>query len=139
MFNTKLRKVRLSSIAAIGAIGLAGGLLAACSSPSNEPAPVVSAVSAQAVVEHEETAAPMSHDDMHADAAAAQSAEAALYGTMRELWADHMQWTYATVKDFFHNQDALPATLDRLLQNQVDLGDAIASFYGEEAGAALTT
>ncbi|MCB1273603.1 MAG: hypothetical protein KDB25_04305 [Leucobacter sp.] len=75
---------------------------------------------------------------MHAEASANQGAQAALYGAMRTLWADHMQWTYATVKDFFHNQDALQATLDRLLQNQADIGNAVAGFYGDEAGAKLT-
>jgi hypothetical protein len=57
---------------------------------------------------------------------------------MRELWSDHMQWTYATVDAFFHNADALQPTLDRLLSNQVDLGAAIVPFYGQEAGDQLT-
>ncbi|MGH9084263.1 MAG: hypothetical protein ACRDYW_02325 [Acidimicrobiales bacterium] len=57
---------------------------------------------------------------------------------MRALWSDHMQWTYATVDAFFHNADALPPTLDRLLANQADIGAAIAPFYGQEAGDQLT-
>ena len=57
---------------------------------------------------------------------------------MRTLWSDHMQWTYATVDSFFHNQDALPATLARLLRNQEEIGAAIVPFFGQEAGDQLT-
>lgn len=57
---------------------------------------------------------------------------------MRELWSDHMQWTYATVDAFFHNGDALQPTLDRLLANQADIGAAIVPFYGQAAGDQLT-
>lgn len=57
---------------------------------------------------------------------------------MRELWSDHMQWTYATVDSFFHNPSAVQPTLDRLLRNQSDIGNAIKPFYGDAAGNALT-
>ncbi|MCC6687337.1 MAG: hypothetical protein IT205_10190 [Fimbriimonadaceae bacterium] len=59
---------------------------------------------------------------------------AAFQMAVRDLFADHMQWTYATVDAFFHNPDALKPTLGRLLQNQKDLGAAIVPFYGKEAG-----
>lgn len=65
-----------------------------------------------------------------------------LRDAMRGLWVDHMQWTYATVDSFFHNQASLQAHLDRLLQNQKDIGAAVATYYGKEAGdnmAALLT
>ena len=65
-------------------------------------------------------------------------AEVALRNGMRNLWSDHMQWTYATVDAFFHNQAALQPTLERLLQNQEDIGNAIKPYYGEEAGDKLT-
>lgn len=61
---------------------------------------------------------------------------------MHSLCSDHMQWTYATVDAFFHNQDQLQANLTRLLQNQKDLGAAIVPYYGQAAGdklAALLT
>ena len=61
-----------------------------------------------------------------------------LHGAMRELWSDHMQWTYATVDAFFHNPDAVQAHLDRLLKNQADTGMAIAPYYGDEAAKQLT-
>jgi hypothetical protein len=65
-----------------------------------------------------------------------------LHTAMQKLWADHMIWTYVTVDAFFHNQTALQPSLDRLLQNQKDIGAAIVPFYGQAAGnrlAALLT
>jgi len=63
-------------------------------------------------------------------------------GAMRQLWADHMQWTFATVDAYFHNTAGVSAQLDRLLQNQQDIGAAIVPYYGQAAGdqlAALLT
>lgn len=56
---------------------------------------------------------------------------------MRELWTDHMQWTFLTVNAFFHNPDAVQAYLDRLLQNQREIGAAFVPFYGQETGQRL--
>jgi hypothetical protein len=61
-----------------------------------------------------------------------------LHTAMQQLWSDHMVWTYATVDAFFHNQAALQPSLDRLLQNQKDIGAAIVPVYGKEAGDKLT-
>jgi hypothetical protein len=61
---------------------------------------------------------------------------------LRQLWSDHMQWTYSTVEAFFHQNDQLEPRLNRLLQNQKDLGAAIVPYYGQAAGdqlAALLT
>jgi hypothetical protein len=63
---------------------------------------------------------------------------AALAAAMRTLWDQHMEWTYATVDDFFHNPAAVGPTLDRLLQNQRDIGAAFAVYYGQAAGNELT-
>ncbi len=60
-----------------------------------------------------------------------------LRGAMQKLWADHMQWTFSTVDAFFNNQKGLQANLDRLLQNQKDIGTAIFPYYGQAAGDAL--
>ena len=60
---------------------------------------------------------------------------------MRELWEDHIVWTRqfivsaATLPE--GQLDDLGPTAERLLRNQDDIGDAIATFYGEEAGDAL--
>lgn len=64
--------------------------------------------------------------------------QVALYTAMHTLWAQHMEWTYATVDAFFHNQKALTPTLNRLLANQRDIGDAVAAYYGRDAGNQLT-
>ncbi|HOZ97182.1 MAG TPA: hypothetical protein PKY86_01560 [Niabella sp.] len=61
-----------------------------------------------------------------------------LNNAMHKLWADHMQWTYATVDAYFNNTDALQSNLNRLLQNQKDIGAAIAPFYGSAAGNQLS-
>jgi hypothetical protein len=65
-------------------------------------------------------------------------AQIGLNSAMRDLWTDHMQWTWSTVDAFFHNQDGLQPQLDRLLANQADIGSAIVPFYGQDAGDQLT-
>jgi hypothetical protein len=67
-----------------------------------------------------------------------KTARTALYAAMRQLWAQHVHWTYSTVEAFFHNPAALQATQDRLLRNQHDIGNAIAPYYGRAAADELT-
>ncbi|WP_173924109.1 hypothetical protein [Agromyces sp. Marseille-P2726] len=74
----------------------------------------------------------------HADPAVDVSAQTALHRAMRTLWIQHMEWTYATVVAFADESPALQPTIERLLRNQVDIGDAVAPFYGERAAAQLT-
>ena len=66
----------------------------------------------------------------------------AFHDTMRKLWEDHITWTRMVIVGFLADPDAtlpdLQASVDRLLQNQVDIGNAIKPFYGEEAGNQLT-
>ena len=56
---------------------------------------------------------------------------------MRKLWSDHMHWTLTTVDAFFNEPKQLESKLNRLLQNQKEIGAAIVPFYGQAAGDKL--
>ena len=80
-----------------------------------------------------------------ADASAADanavSSRAAFHDAMRQLWEDHVTWTRLVIVSAATLPDPLPdlnPTVQRLLRNQDDIGDAIKPFYGEAAGEELT-
>jgi gas vesicle protein len=58
--------------------------------------------------------------------------------TMRKLWEDHITWTRLAILDIFENDAETNATVQRLLQNQVDIGNAVKPYYGDAAGNQLT-
>lgn len=58
---------------------------------------------------------------------------------MRKLWEDHITWTRLVIVAFAADLPELNLTLTRLLQNQVDIGNAVKPFYGEAAGNLLTS
>jgi len=60
-----------------------------------------------------------------------------LNSAMKDLWNAHMYWTLITVDAFYNDPKGLGAKLDRLLQNQKDIGNAIVPYYGKEAGDKL--
>ena len=66
------------------------------------------------------------------------SLELSFHDTMRRLWEDHVTWTRLFIVSFVHDLPDLDETTDRLLRNQVDLGDAIEPYYGDAAGERLT-
>lgn len=66
------------------------------------------------------------------------ASENALYKGMQTLWQQHMEWTYATIASFAVGSPGYQATVERLLANQDDIGNAIKPFYGDAAGDALT-
>jgi hypothetical protein len=120
-----ITSVAITVIGMLGAVGLAG-----CSTTGTE-AVVAGAGSAQ-----------VGSMQMSQPSAEAASKQIALYTTMSHLWAQHMEWTYATVVAFAQGSPALTPSLNRILQNQTDIGDAVKPFYGDKAGdqlAALLT
>ncbi|MEP6995272.1 MAG: hypothetical protein ABI968_12170 [Acidobacteriota bacterium] len=61
-----------------------------------------------------------------------------LQAGMRKLWEDHITWTRLFIVSALGDLPDKAATTDRLLQNQVDIGNAIKPFYGDAAGDKLT-
>ena len=61
-----------------------------------------------------------------------------LRADMRKLWEDHVTWTRVYIISAVANLDDQKAAADRLLRNQVDIGNAIKPYYGAAAGNALT-
>jgi hypothetical protein len=62
-----------------------------------------------------------------------------LHDQMRKLWEDHIVWTRLAIVSFAEGSADLEPTLNRLLRNQDDIGDAIKPFYGRKAGDRLTS
>jgi hypothetical protein len=116
------RTTRGSAVAAVAALALSGSVLSACASAEAQDTGHASSASVHANAKH----------------AKDSSAVTALHSAMRTLWAQHMEWTYATVVAFAGDSPALQATMTRLLRNQSDIGTAVAGYYGPAAGTQLT-
>lgn len=61
-----------------------------------------------------------------------------LHDAMRKLWSDHVFWTRLYIVEAASNNPASQTTLNRLMRNQEDIGNAVATYYGAAAGAKLT-
>ena len=86
--------------------------------------------------------APSNHPADAATGHGAVAARAAFQDAMRKLWEDHIVWT----RQYIVSAATLPGdladigpTTDRLLANQTDIGNALGQFYGDAAGAAVTS
>src|SRR5512141_3276206 len=62
----------------------------------------------------------------------------AFHDGMRKLWEDHITWTRLYIVSAASDLPDKGLTAQRLLQNQVDIGNAIKPFYGDAAGNQLT-
>ena len=64
--------------------------------------------------------------------------KASFHDAMRRLWADHVAYTRLFIVNAAAGSADTNATTQRLLQNQTDIGNAAAEFYGRDAGNKLT-
>lgn len=66
------------------------------------------------------------------------ASKAAFHDAMRKLWEDHVTWTRLFIISAAAGLPDKDVTTQRLLQNQTDIGNAVAEFYGADAGNKLT-
>ena len=116
MKTARIPRVRPMYLAAIVALAIAGAAFAGTSGAH--------------------THAAAAHD--HGGATALNTRQAAFHDGMRKLWEDHVTWTRLAIVSFAGDLPDLPATENRLLQNQTDIGNAIKPYYGRAAGNRLT-
>jgi hypothetical protein len=64
--------------------------------------------------------------------------KASFHDGMRKLWSDHIAYTRLFIVSAASGSADKDATTQRLLQNQTDIGNAVAGFYGRDAGNKLT-
>ena len=69
---------------------------------------------------------------------AAPSTRMAFHDAMRTLWVQHVEWTRMYIISAAAGLPDKDATTQRLLQNQTDIGNAAAEYYGRAAGDKLT-
>jgi len=60
-----------------------------------------------------------------------------LKADMQKVWIDHTIWTRAYIVSAISNRADQKAVLDRLLQNQQDIGNLFKPYYGEAMGNRL--
>ena len=65
--------------------------------------------------------------------------QADFQAAMHKLWVDHITWTRLFIVSAAADLPDKNATTNRLLQNQVDIGNAVKPYYGDAAGNQLTT
>src|SRR5256714_4670338 len=64
---------------------------------------------------------------------------ASFHDAMRKLWEDHVTWTRLYIVSAAAGLPDAKLTAQRLLDNQRDIGNAVAEFYGKDAGDKLTS
>jgi hypothetical protein len=71
--------------------------------------------------------------------AMAMSPSATLHCDMRKLWSDHVFWTRDYIVAAANGDGSAQTVAGRLLRNQEDIGNAIKTYYGADAGNKLTS
>lgn len=66
------------------------------------------------------------------------ASKAELHDNMRRLWEDHVTWTRLFIVSTVAGLPDAKPTTERLLKNQEDIGAAVGSYYGKDAGNKLT-
>lgn len=61
-----------------------------------------------------------------------------LHQDMRKLWTDHTVWTRDYIIAAVDDKPDAMAAANRLMKNQEDIGNAVATYYGAPAGQQLT-
>jgi hypothetical protein len=82
--------------------------------------------------------AAMPADSMSAAKAATTPKAIALHDAMRSLWQAHGTWTERAIVDYVGELPDANLAIERLLQNQSEIGDAVKPYYGAKGGAKLT-
>ena len=67
------------------------------------------------------------------------SSDTDLLKSMYKLWAEHVVWTRLFIMASFNDAPNLKLVTNRLLKNQIDLGNSIVPYYGGTAGSKLTS
>jgi hypothetical protein len=79
-------------------------------------------------------------DSTTMDKSATQRTDAQnLHTAMRKLWEDHITWTRNVIFCLVDNLPGADQAVKRLLQNQDDIGKAVSSYYGDDAGKKLAS
>lgn len=115
----KIKRVILKQFAPL----LAAGLLLTVSVPGASAAKSPSAQATARAVQTNDTVS---------------AKQIAFRNAMRKLWEDHITWTRLFIVSAAANLPDKGPTTDRLLQNQVEIGNAVKPYYGDAAGEKLT-
>ncbi|HVB43703.1 MAG TPA: hypothetical protein VNF47_13500 [Streptosporangiaceae bacterium] len=67
------------------------------------------------------------------------ASQVAFHDQMRKLWEDHVTWTRLAIVTFAAGSAGFNASATRLLQNQIDIGNEFAQFYGTTDGQKLAS
>ena len=61
-----------------------------------------------------------------------------IHSNMRQLWSEHVMWTRNVILCIVDELPGMDQAVKRLHQNQTDIGNAIKTYYGDQAGNRLT-